>query len=153
MEREKNYLIGVAVIVGALILLGLASFVYSSIEILQNGLNEAFFELAYLGVHMIMLTTALLFSLKAIKNGESHIMRSLMCGDRVTSKTALVISIVLASIFFGLSLHSGLMFFGAVPLLFHFNKVLLLVLFNASISVAVMSLCFSFFPTFARRSF
>jgi len=100
-----------------------------------------------------MLTTALLFSLKAIKNGESHIMRSLMCGDRVTSKTALVISIVLASIFFGLSLHSGLMFFGAVPLLFHFNKVLLLVLFNASISVAVMSLCFSFFPTFARRSF
>jgi len=153
MEREKNYLIGVTATLIALILLGSASFVYSSIIILQNSLNEAFFELAYLGVHLIMLVTALVFSLKACKAGESYIMRNLMFSDRGASRTSFVVSLVLSILFFGLGLYSGLMFFGAVPLLFHFNQVLLLVLFNVSISVALVSLDFSFFPKFARRSF
>lgn len=153
MKSEKRYLTWIAVTIAALILLGLMSFVYSSIEIIQKGLNEAFFELTYLAVHIIMLVTGLVLSLKALKEGESHIMRSLMFSGRGVSTASLVVSLSLSVIFLGLSLYSGLMFLGTVPLIFHFNKVLLLVVFNSSFFVATLGLYFSFYPKIVKDSF
>lgn len=146
--RERRYLTTILITAIVILALGVASFVFSIVEILKTQQYEAIFELVYLGIHLIMAVVYIIVTYKALKKGESFVMRSLMVDDQGERGTpSSVLTMVFASVFFILAVYFALMFFGAVPTIFNFNKVLILCIVNGSLLVSSLGLFFFLYPT------
>ncbi len=129
-----------------LLLLGIATFGYSIYYILSTQKYAAFFELFYMAALLIGMILFVSFSFQAIKKRKSQFMINLMFNERGRSTPALVITMTLAVIGWGLAIYFGLMFFGVAPLIFNFNDVLILAIFDTGLFLGILCLFFFFYP-------
>ncbi len=134
-----------------LLLVGVASFAYSIYYIFATETWKAFFELVYMCALLIAMVLLVVFTFQAIKKRKSQFMINLMFNERGISKPALVISMTLAVIGWGFAVYFGLMFFKVAPLIFDFNDVLILAIFDTCLTLGVFGLYFFFYPIFIHK--
>lgn len=148
-SKERHYLIALFSVIVFLLLLSLVSFVHAIRVIFDaKTMNDNILELIYLGMHVIILVTALLFTRNALNQG-SYVMRNLMYsryGQR--SRGALIISACFVVIGLATFLYFGLVFVGLDLPSWHFPIALILDLINVGLTLTLIGVFFFCFPLF-----
>lgn len=147
-KKEKRYLIALFASLIVLAIMGIVSFVYTAAAIYQEGsMNNNILEFFYLGMHLVIVCAALIFSWNSLKTG-SYIMRNLMYskfGRRSTP--ALIISGTLALIGYAVCVYFALVLFHVPLPNFNFPIALIVDLVNSPLTLGVVA-TFFFFSSF-----
>jgi len=149
LSKERHYLIALLSAIAFLLLLSLVSFIGAIAVIYQTQtMNNNILELIYMGMHIIILVTALLFTKNALPHG-SYVMRNLMYsryGQR--SRGALIISAFFTLLGLAVFVYFGLVFLGVDLPSWHFPIALILDLINVGLTLTFFGLFFFLFPWF-----
>lgn len=148
-SREVKYFKSLLCVTIALVILFLISMIYSVIGIFESqNINSCFFELVYSAFHFIVLGFAVILIVHALKQKDSFVIKGLMteANGRACNTVGQIISLVLASISFLITIYFSLVFF-KVPLpYFNFPEILILLLINVSLLVSVYGVYFYIYP-------
>ena len=148
-SKEVKYFKSLLCVTIALVILFLISMIYSVSEIFENkNMNSVFFELIYSAFHLIVLGLVIILNIQAIQQKDSFIIKGLMTegNGKAVNKVGQIISLVLASISFLITIYFSLVFF-KVPLpYFNFPEILILLLINVSLLVSVYGVYFYIYP-------
>jgi len=143
-KKEKGYLIAFFCSLIVLALIAVISFIYAAGKIYQEGsMNNNVLELFYLGIHFVILVTAILFCKNALTKG-SYIMRTLMY-SRYGRRS--IFALVLTATFFFINcavfVYFAAVLFGSGWPSFNFPITLIIDLVNTPLTAMVI--CFFFF--------
>jgi len=149
-NREDKYLSYLAISLWVIAFIYLASVILFLVLAFlgQEDFNNNIFELIYMGVHTVMIATALTFTYKAIKSNKgSYIMKNLMYKEdsNEISKISKGISLGLFIVAFIFFVYTILTTFG-IGYSFSFTTGDKLIIINASLLVMDVSLFFHFYP-------
>ena len=146
-RKERNYILALFIGEIALVVLAVFSMVYAIVKIGEQGsMNNNFLELLYMGIHIVILVTALIFTKTALDKG-SYIMRNLMYSQHGgRSVTAMVIAGILSALGLGTAVYFALVLFGLPLPSWNFPIALLLDLVNSPLTLFYVGIFFLFFP-------
>ena len=118
----------------------------------RENFNNNIFELIYMAVHLVILATAIIFSIQSLKQGSSF-MNDLMYDERkIVSKKAKIISLVFSFLGLFALIYSTLLFFKVDIPSFHFPLGLIIILINVGLAVFIIALFFYFYPIIHGKS-